>query len=106
MRLGLLAIQSIIGEKALALNDDLVYHLLFSAIDFLDRSGCVPSAIAMPRARTITGTQQMDGRTAIGTRPHVCDESTDFRRFHTPTRGPRRPRGRATTIERVERARW
>ena len=42
MRLGLLVIQSIIGEKALALNDDLVYHLLFSAIDFLDRSGCVP----------------------------------------------------------------
>ena len=34
MRLGLLVIQSIIGEKALALNDDLVYHLLFSAIDF------------------------------------------------------------------------
>ena len=66
MRLGLLVIQSIIGEKALALNDDLVYHLLFSAIDFLDRSGCVPSAIAMPRVRTITGTQQMDGRTAIG----------------------------------------
>ena len=93
MRLGLLVIQSIIGEKALALNDDLVYHLLFSAIDFLDRSGCVPSAIAMPRARTITGTQQMDGRTAIGTRPHVCDESTDFRRFHTPTRGPRRVGG-------------
>ena len=28
MRLGLLVIQSIIGEKALALNDDLVYHLL------------------------------------------------------------------------------
>ena len=78
MRLGLLVIQSIIGEKALALNDDLVYHLLFSAIDFLDRSGGVPSAIAMPRARTITGTQQMDGRTAIGTRPLSGTKTIDF----------------------------
>ena len=36
-----------------------------------DRSLCVPSAVMRPRARTITGTQWTDCRSAIGTEPRV-----------------------------------